>query len=147
MKSSANWFYWIVGLSALNSILYISGVGFGLAVGLNATRIIDELVSEASGAARFLPLLFALIPLGFFALLGYLAPRFRAAFVVGFIFYLIDAVPSLLLKDWIGLAMHAWVLFSFFTGFRAAGELSRLRSSNASGVVRAPAFPPPPPQL
>src|SRR5688572_28411552 len=45
LKSGASWFYWIAGLSIINSIAALSGAGWGFIVGLGVTQIVDEFAS------------------------------------------------------------------------------------------------------
>jgi len=145
VTASANWFFWIAGLSLVNSLLALLNIGFGLAVGLGVTQLIDAGFQHQypNSPVRFAALLFDLIPLGFYALMGFLAQKRRWAFIVGGIFYALDAALCAMVEQWISLALHAWVLFAFFGGFKAAGELAKLRAYYAAnGVVPAP--PPPP---
>ena len=41
LKSGASWFYWIAGLSLINSFIALSGSDYGFILGLGITRIID----------------------------------------------------------------------------------------------------------
>jgi len=41
LKSGANWFYWVAGLSLINTIMIFAGAKWGFAIGLAITQIID----------------------------------------------------------------------------------------------------------
>jgi hypothetical protein len=45
VKGGTSWFFWIAGLSILNSIIFFSGSSITFVVGLGATRFIDGFVS------------------------------------------------------------------------------------------------------
>ena len=51
VKRGANWFYWIAGLSVVNSIMFIAGANFQFVVGLGVTQIINALALAMNGAA------------------------------------------------------------------------------------------------
>src|SRR5690349_15552832 len=41
IKSGAGWFYWIAGLSLINSVIAATGAGWAFIVGLGVTQFID----------------------------------------------------------------------------------------------------------
>ena len=43
--SGANWFYWIAGLSVINSVIILAGGGWGFVVGLGITQFIDAIAT------------------------------------------------------------------------------------------------------
>jgi hypothetical protein len=64
---------------------------------------------------------------GMFVLFGVFAcKRHIWAFVVGMVLYAGDTLLTMLLGLWLGVAFHAWVLFSLFIGVRAALQLNKL---------------------
>lgn len=44
LNSGAGWFYWIAGLSLLNSIIMLSGSDLYFVIGLGITQIIDVFI-------------------------------------------------------------------------------------------------------
>ncbi len=52
LKSGASWFYWIAGLSAVNTISALSGSNWRFMFGLGITQIIDAFAAQAGPSAR-----------------------------------------------------------------------------------------------
>ena len=80
MKSGANWFYWIAGLSLINSIVSIAGGNWNFIVGLGVTQIIDAImqaISQESGVNAFnvVALMLDVLVAGVFVVFGYFAGR------------------------------------------------------------------------
>jgi len=127
VKSGGSWFYWIAGLSLVNSILAFSGNGGGFIVGLSITQVIDAILNGSGGSAKVIALVLDVIVAGVFALFGVFAcKRHSWAFFVGMGLYGLDTLLTLLAQYWLGVAFHAWVLFSLFLGVRAAMKANAL---------------------
>ena len=47
MKSGANWFYWIAGLSLVNSAIYAFGGDISFILGLAATQMVEGITDAA----------------------------------------------------------------------------------------------------
>ena len=45
--NGASWFYWIAGLSAINSVVYLSGSDWSFLAGLGLTQLADGFVDAA----------------------------------------------------------------------------------------------------
>ena len=41
ITNGANWFFWIAGLSLINSVLHLAGVSISFLIGLGLTELID----------------------------------------------------------------------------------------------------------
>src|SRR6266849_4983850 len=131
-RRGAFWFYWIAGLSLVNSILAFAGQDWRFIIGLGMSQIVDALAARA-GRGWTAALLF-----GGFVLLGTLAVRGHAwAFLVGVSLYGLDGLISLLAHDWLGLGFHVFVVIMILKGFQAARHLAAARAS------WAPRFPTP----
>ena len=145
IKRGANWFYWIAGLSVINSIAFAAGGNFHFLAGLGVTEVMDAIVDVfvqqgAPSAFRALAIVFDLIAVMGFALCGYFASRpSRTAFIIGIGFYFLDALIVLLLGDMFMAAFHAFALYSLIRGFLASREL-KAQAQNVS----ASTIPPPP---
>lgn len=125
LKSSASWFYWIAGLSLINSITAFSGSTWHFIVGLGITTLFDALASEFGSAGKTIVLLLDLVAAGIFILLGIFAhKRHTWAFIVGMILFGLDTLFFLIGQDWIGIAFHVFVLYCLFRGFKACRELN-----------------------
>ena len=118
MKSDASWFYWIAGLSLINSFAAASGSDWRFIIGLGLTQLID-----AMGTNIAITLVLDFIVAGGFILLGVFAHKAHTwAFLVGLILFALDGVIFLLASDWIGVAFHVFVLFFLIRGFKLSRE-------------------------
>jgi len=125
MKSGASWFYWIAGLSLINSIAAFSGGDWRFILGLGITQIIDALGNEFGGAGRIMVLVLDLIVAGIFILFGVFAHKRHAwAFVTGMVLFALDGVVFMVVQDWLGVGFHVFVLYCFFRGLKACRELN-----------------------
>ena len=132
VKSSGSWFYWIAGLSLINSIAAMSGSGFFI-VGLSVTLLLDSFLQGVVGNARAIGLLLNVIVSGVFVLFGVFAcKRHVWAFIVGMLLYAGDTLLTMLLGLWLSFAFHVWVLFSLFVGVKAALQMNKLQRSAVS---------------
>ena len=106
----AKWFYWIVGLSIVNSLLAMGGAPIRFVFGL--------------GLTQFVPGYIASVPvLVFFALCGYFGSKLQKwPFIIGGILYLLDAGLCLLVQDYISVAVHAYVLFRIYQGLSKVND-------------------------
>lgn len=129
VMSGASWFWWIGGLSLINTVLIHSDSETTLAIGLGFTLMADAIFKEMKVVALIIDAiaLGTIFGLGFFARKGHFW-----AFVVGIILYGLDALIYVLIQGWIGVAIHGLALFYMFRGAAA------LRSA-----LKAMAEPPP----
>lgn len=139
-RGGAQWFYWIAALSLLTSLLSLAGSKWGFATGLGVTRFVDiwanSVALHVGGGAKLVALVVNATIVGGFALCGYFAARRRSwIFAAGMGIYALDALLFLYVRDWLGVAFHAFVLYCLLTGFRAC-----LKLNAASGDVDAPSL-------
>lgn len=112
VKRGANWFYWIAGLSLVNTIVAISGGNFHFVLGLGITD------SFRSPQARMVGYFIDVLVLGFFLMCAYMAGKFHKwAFVMGMAFYALDAALTAMAQDWISFAFHVYALVCIWRGF------------------------------
>ena len=124
LKSGASWFYWIAGLSLINSIIALTGADWGFILGLGITQVFDAIGHEFAGVGKIIALVLDLIAIGLFVLFGVFANKGRSwAFIVGMILYALDSVLALLTQEWLPLGFHGFALFCLFRGFSACREL------------------------
>jgi hypothetical protein len=135
MRSGANWFYWIAGLSLLNSVIQIFGSDRSFVVGLGITQVLDAIASAASEDAgsqagtilRAIAFALDVCVAGVFALFGWQAgKRRRWAFLIGMPLYFLDALIFLLVQDWLSLGFHAFALVGIWAGFSSLRKLEAL---------------------
>jgi hypothetical protein len=126
-RSGAGWFYWIAGLSLINSALTLFGPGGGFVIGLGITQVFDVLGSGMGGAGRAVVMVLDLLAAGLFVLFGAFAARRHAwAFVLGMILYSLDALIFVHFRLWFSVGFHVFALFCIFGGFSANQKLKAL---------------------
>ncbi len=143
-RSGANWFYWIAGLSALNTIISRVGGSMNFFFGLGITQVLDAFavavhtqVGEQVGMIVGLALLGLTVGvIGLFILLGWLARgRRKWPFIVGMVLYSLDALIFLLAQDYLSLAFHAFGLIWFFNGLCAIKKLKKFEQAATPAIV------------
>ena len=124
MKSGASWFYWIAGLSLVNSIAAFSGSDWRFFLGLGITQIFDAIGTEISSGGKLVALLLDLMAAGIFILFGVFAhKRHSWAFIVGMVLFGLDGLIFLLATEWLGFGFHVFALYCLFRGFSACRQL------------------------
>ncbi len=147
-KMGANWFYWIAGLSLVNAVGTVLNIGLVLAFGLGITLVFDAVGKDAGGSIQIAALVGDIVAAGIFVLFGYLANQRQTwAFVVGMVLYALDAVLLLVLRSWLGAAVHAYALYVMYNGLRATLQLNAVLANMraAQPVVYSGSVPPGPP--
>jgi hypothetical protein len=123
-RRGALWFYWVAGLSLVNSLASLSGQHWRFILGLGITQVADALAAHSGRGFGAVALMDA-ITVGGFALLGRFALRGQVwAFAVGAVVYALDGLIFLGLRDWVGVAFHVFVLVMTVRGLDAARRLS-----------------------
>lgn len=98
-------------------------------VGLGFTEAADAIFHSIQPIAYLIDLM----AVSFFVTMGYFARKGHVwAFVVGGVFYAIDAVIYLYFQDWLPVAFHGYALFWIFQGF------SQLRALFAAATAESP---------
>jgi hypothetical protein len=131
VKSSASWFYWIAGLSLVNTLSIFGGLGFQFIFCLGITRIFHNKVAFHLGSgARPVAILFDLFAAGMFVVFGVFANKGYAwAFLVGLLAFALDGILLLVFQSWTGMftwlnvAFHAFVVYVLVQGFRTCRRL------------------------
>ena len=131
----AQTFYWIAGLSVVNAILMITGSNVSFLAGLGVTMWVTGIAmsigenAHAGAVATISIAVTAMVAL-FFGGFGFLARKGMGwAFIVGMILYVLDALLLLPLGDWFGIAFHAWMLRSIWSGYQAHLQLAAFMSA------------------
>jgi hypothetical protein len=123
-KNGANWFYWIAGLSVINSLILIFGGEISFIVGLGITQLVDAIAWEFRNSAGmnldFVFFTASLLISGIFVLFGFLSrKKIMGIYIAGMVLYALDGLIFLLIGDWLSLGFHVFVLFSLFGGLKA----------------------------
>ena len=128
-KGGANWFYWIAGLSLINSAAFAFGADFHFLAGLGLTELVNGIISVvieqgASIALWSVSIIFGIFLVVGFALAGYYANGFsRTAFLIGIVVYIFDGLLVLLLGDYFMAGFHAFALIFIIRGYLACRRI------------------------
>ena len=127
LKSGARWFYWVAGLSLVNTAAAFTGGHIHFVMGLGITRIVD-LVARRTGAAATLPaLVIDVMIAAAFLVIGLWSSRCNQfAFGIGMLLYAADGALLFLSHDYLSVAFHGLALFYMYGGFAAAQQLRGL---------------------
>lgn len=125
LKSGASWFYWIAGLSLINSIVAFTGSDWRFILGLGITQVIDAFGHDLGSAGKAVVLALDLLAAGVLVFFGVFAhKRHLWAFVVGMVLIALDGLVFLLVQDWVGVGFHVFVLYCLFRGAKACRVLN-----------------------
>jgi len=123
-RGGARWFYWVAGLSLINSLASLTGQHWRFILGLGITQLADAIAAHSSRGLGPVAVMDAMV-VGGFVLLGRFAERGRVwAFGVGAAIYALDGLIFVGLRDWIGVAFHVFVLVMTVRGLDAARRLA-----------------------
>jgi len=123
VRAGANWFYWIAGLSLVNSLVVIFGGQFHFVVGLGITSIVDELAKGVGSAGTVLDLVINGTVAGIFFLFGSFAGKsHKWAFLVGMVLYGLDGLLLLLARDILSIGFHVYALYAISRGLTAVDQ-------------------------
>ena len=124
VSAGAKWFYWIAGLSMINSAIALFGGNLHFVVGLGITSVVDVLAKRTGSAGNVLDLIINGFVAGTFVLFGSFAlKRQKWAFLVGMALYALDGLLLLTVMDIFGVAFHAYALFAIYRGMSALDQI------------------------
>jgi hypothetical protein len=97
LKGAANWFFWLAGLSLVNSAILLLGGGFNFVIGLGITQVIDGIaVALAKNYGSTIQVLAFAVNAGIaglFVLFGVLGRKKQLwPFIVGMVLYALDGL-------------------------------------------------------
>lgn len=126
--SGVAWFYWIAGLSIVNTILSFMDISRRFVAGLGVTVLVDiysymmnsNWITIAIAINVLIACVYVLI--GIFSKKGYIA-----VYILGMILYALDAFICVrFIKDVIAVGFHIFVLYLLFKGLKASWDLKKL---------------------
>jgi hypothetical protein len=124
VHAAANWFYWIAGLSAVNSFLAFIHAPVRFIFGLGVTRMLDAQAQQGGDSAGIgVALVVGVVAAAVFAAFGYFANQAQKwAFVTGLLLYGLDALLLLTMLPitLFSLLFHAYALFAISRGLQYA---------------------------
>ena len=125
IHNGGNWFFWVAGLSLINSVIQHLGGDISFVLGLAVTQILDAGFRMFAGSLGMVVSIFLdVIVAGLFVFFGVLA-RHRSywGFVPGLALYALDGVLYTLLGSALAVVFHIYVLICIGAGFLAEREL------------------------
>jgi len=133
-RKGANWFYWVAGLSLVNSMLIHFGANIVFVVGLGVCEIADSIAvfaAEKHPAQGMIfhgiAIAFSVLASGIVLLFGWLAnKRYLVPFALGMILYLLDGLILVFVQAWLDVAFHVYALICLGSGFLAYRELNQI---------------------
>lgn len=136
-RSGTDWFFWIAGLSIINSISSLAGASLSFVAGLGITQIVDGFASvlgekggDSSLVIHIIGLLINLAIASIFVVAGFLARKhYRWIVIAGMALYVLDALIFLFVKSWFGFLFHGWALWGLWSGLQALNALKKLDES------------------
>lgn len=147
-RTGSGWFFWVAGLSIINSLLFHAKAQFTFIFGLGLTQLIDAVAGEIQApAATVVALVLDALAAALLIGIGLLARRgHTVAFVFGLLVYgadmlLVCALVALAMAggqsmgamEIIGVLFHVYVLFAIISGMRASVQLKRAAAQPAAG--------------
>jgi len=137
IRVSADWFFWIAGLSLLNSLIMELGGHLHFVVGLGITELVDAIISNQVSGIHTAGWVVNIVIAGVFALFGKFGREAKkGAFIVGMVLYGLDALLMANYAIWLGVAFHAYALYRVYLGLAALNELeSAQQQAQAAGVA------------
>jgi hypothetical protein len=146
VKTGLGWFYWIAGLSLVNTAAYLFGTSWGFVAGLGITQVVDAIMNliakdlgESGIYLRAAGVIIDLVIAAAFVLFGYFGRKgVQWPVIVGMVLYLLDTILLLLLQSWLAAAFHGWALYGIWTGLKALRESQALAKTTVFGVPVTP---------
>ena len=145
VRSGANWFIWIAGLSLVNSVLFVAGSNWAFFLGLGATQFSDafgkEIITGTTG--EVVALAVDVVIAAIFVGLGLMSRNGALwSFIVGAVLLVLDALFLAFVTDWGAVAFHGLALFFIIRGIQAVRQLAALRTAAALPYGTVPPITP-----
>jgi hypothetical protein len=123
-RSGARWFYWIAGLSLINSAIVVTGGSVHFMIGLGITSVVDAAVKRIGSAGLMIDAALNGCIAGVLIMFGAFASKARKwAFIFGMALYTADGVLVLSARDYFGAGFHAYALWAIYRGYAAAQQM------------------------
>ncbi|MBD3362165.1 hypothetical protein GF362_00415 [Candidatus Dojkabacteria bacterium] len=131
IKIGADWFYWIAGLSVVNSAIFVFGGGVRFIVGLGVTQLAESMLSPIGNIGLIISFGFTLITAIVFIVIGIFARQNSIwAFLFGLVLYLIDTFIFIVFTDIFAILFHIFALVQIFMGMNACKNLRDLNNNH-----------------
>jgi hypothetical protein len=131
MRNGANWFFWIAGLSVVNTVILLMEGDRHFVVGLGITQLVNgialAIAKQNPETATIGKAVAFVITLLISAVVGAFALGARRGwgwiFILGMALYFLDGLLFILFQDWMSVGFHLFALWGIFGGMRASREL------------------------
>lgn len=145
VRGGFDWFFWIAGLSLINSVVYLLGENFVFFLGLGITQFVDGFMSafaEEFGSGGnillFIGFVIDVFIAGIFVIFGVLGrKRYKLPVIIGMILYTLDGVIVLLFQDFLSAGLHAFALFGIWNGLKSMAELAKLEKDGSNESIES----------
>jgi hypothetical protein len=145
-RRGANWYFWVAGLSLVNSLILLSGGDTFFVIGLGVTLLADVIASQVAQQSPDIATTVKVIAFGFDLLValfvagfGWLSrKRILAVFGIGMFLYLLDGLLFVLFQDWMSAGFHAFALFCMWKGLSAYRQLGALERALQAAQISMP---------
>lgn len=126
IQKAASWFFWIAGLSLINSLIFYFSAGVYFVVGLGISQFMDGFVTRIMNGPSWIALIPSLMISGFFIYIGYRSRKYdKWAFVVGVVVYTLDALIYMYIEEWMAVGFHIFALVMISRGFFKVFEYNK----------------------
>ncbi|MBG7612633.1 hypothetical protein IU405_10280 [Polaribacter sp. BAL334] len=126
LNNGSQWFLWIFGLSAINTLILYFGGQVSFIFGLGVTQLFEGIYISMLGGFNLLGVIISILISGVFAVIWHFSKKLsKTAFVIGMVLYGIDALILLIFQDWLSFGVHLYALFMIFKGFQSIDELKK----------------------
>jgi hypothetical protein len=137
LRNGGNWFFWIAGLSIVNTVILLAEGDRQYMVGLGVTQFVNgfalamaKQAPDTAAGAKIAAFVFTLMASAVVAAFGFGAKRALTwLFALGMGLYLFDGLLLAVFQDWLSAGFHLFALACMFGGLRAARELNTLDSA------------------
>lgn len=149
IKNGVSWFFWIGGLSILNTVIFFFNGSLTFVVGLGITQLIDGFsygLAQNAGAnenlVRIVGLGLDIAIAALFIAAGVLGlKRQRWAIIAGMALYALDTIIFIAFKEWLGVVFHVVALAGLWGGLNAINQLKKMEESSPIAFASLPAMP------
>jgi hypothetical protein len=133
-NNGVSWFYWIAGLSLINSVVILFNGSWSFIAGLGVTQIIDAIAYELAGYFSqnliYIAFIINLLIIALYVVLGIFAyKRKKWVIICGMVLYSIDTLVFLITKDIVSILFHVYAVYSIFRALKALKLLSELENA------------------
>ena len=145
VRGGVGWFFWIAGLSLINSAAYLLGKNFVFFLGLGITQLIDGFMSifanelgSSGNILRFIGFAIDVLIASIFVAFGVLGRKqYKLPVIIGMILYSIDAVIMLIFQDYLSVGLHVFALFGIWIGLKSMSDLAALEKDGNDEPIQS----------